>query len=359
MLSPNINQTNELMTQALNEIMQLDKYSKTAISIFIGKLAKDPSWLASVRSRVNMLSDAGVSWMNNKPKLWSQILLQFINYSTNFESFAQQQAKGNLSTKQYITLLNSLLLDQLNTAVSETKLAKDGIQSQQAQFKDIQPLLEASIQEGWQELADEEQQMVKIAAEMMHLQDLVSSLEEKVTSGIISGNKSVISSSVSTVYKLVTTTGNSFSFLSMATSAITVGKMYFDIISNTDKAAKALLEIAKLQQQASEEAQAAAATKIVLQLLYNLEKSFLAMHEVIPQIITMWQTEENKIKSVIQAIEAGADPKTYFDILTVPTANANWKAISKFTIAIPSLIQETGKPVVLDPQKGKVTTTDS
>jgi hypothetical protein len=359
MLSPSINQTNELMTQALNEIMQLDKNSNTAISIFIGKLTKDPDWLASVRNRIKMLSDAGVSWMNQKPELWSQILVQFINYSTNFASFAEQQSKGNLSTDEFVVLLKTLLRNQLKTAVSETTLAKEGIQSHQNQFKSIQPLLEASIQEGWQELADEEQQMVKIAAEMMHLQDLVSSLDEKISSGIISGNKSVISSSISTIYKLVTTTGSSFSFLSMATSAITVGKMYFDIISSTDKAAKALQEIAKLQVEASEEAQAAAATKIILQLLYSLEKSFLAMHEVLPQIITMWQTEQNKIESVIQAIEAGADPKTYFDILTVPTANANWQAISKFTEAIPTIIEDTGKPVILNPQNGKVTTTDS
>ena len=331
---------------------------KQPLLFFLGKLPKDPDWLISVRSRIGMLSDAGASWMNEKPELWSKILLQFINYSTNFGGLADQLAKGNLTTNQIITLLNEVLLDQLTTAVNETVEAQNGIETQQAKFANIQPLLEASIQEGWQELANEEKQMIKIATELMHLQDLVESLEEKVTSGIISSNKSIISSSVSTVYKLVTTTGSSFSFLSMATSAITVGKMYYDIISNTNKAAETLQQIAKLQVEASEEAQAVAATKIVLQLLYNLEKSFLAIQDVIPQIVAMWQTEKNKVKSVIQALEAGADPKTYFDILTVPTANSNWQAISKFSSEIPTLVEMTGTPVVLNPQNGKVTTTD-
>lgn len=136
----------------------------------------------------------------------------------------------------------------------------------------------------------------------------------------------------------------------MAAAAFTVGKFYYDIITKTAAVGETLQQIAKLQIEASEEAQAAAGTKLVLRLLYNLELTFGRIVDVMPQIVTMWSTERDKVQQAIQALQAGADPATYFDIFTIPIANANWQAISKFAIAIPATKTTVGPPVTLDPQ---------
>jgi hypothetical protein len=255
-----------------------------------------------------------------------------------------------MTTDQWIQLLNDLLYEQAKKSVEITQQASDQLKAQYADFCAIQPLLEESIQQGWSELADEEQQMVKLSAELTSLQDKVESLEESISSSVISGGKSVTTTAVKTIYGIATEAGASFSWFSMATSAYTVGTMYYDIITKTDEVADTLRTIAALQLEASYEAQAAAGTKMILQVLYYLEKTFLAIQDVFPQIVTLWQTEQDKVKSVIEALEAGADPTSYFEILTIPTANKNWQSINKFSGLIPEIKGQPGTPVVLNPQ---------
>ena len=88
----------------------------------------------------------------------------------------------------------------------------------------------------------------------------------------------------------------------------------------------------------------------MLRLLYNLELTFSQIVDVMPQIVTMWSTERDKIQQTVQALQAGADPTTLFDLFTIPIANSNWQAISKFALAIPSTKTTVGPPVTLDPQ---------
>ena len=222
-------------------------------------------------------------------------------------------------------------------------------------FKDIQPLLDQSIQNGWDELADEEAIMVKIAGEIGSLQTQVSNLEDQIDSTVISDGKDVISSSVSIVYDLLTAAEASVPFLGAAAMAFTVGKMFYDVIEDTAEIQETLEKIGALQLEASHEAQAAAGTKAVIQIVYNLEKSFLSIQDVLPQISTLWSTEKQKVQSVIEALESGADPDDYLEILAIPTADANWKKIDEFVSAILAVQFTQGKAVVLDPSKAKQT----
>lgn len=351
MLSPSVEVAHLLLTQAFNETLRLDAYSQGTDNVMIGHLPEDPAWLASVRDRVGMLASAGVSWTKDKPDIWGSILVQFPDYASLFAGVAEMKASGSLTTrKQWLEVLNSTLLPRLTTAIEATQEATSKLESHLEAFKAIQPLLSESIDAGWAELGSEEQAMAAIAAELMHLQDIVSSLEESITSGEISSGQSIMTTTVKTLYNIATEAGESFSFLSMAAAAYTVGKSYYDIITKTFAVGETLQEIAKLQVKASAEAQAAAGTKLTLQLLYELELSFGRIVDVMPQIVTMWRQEREKVRSAIAALEAGVDPSTYLELFTIPTASANWQAISALAEAIPSLKSEVGKPVLLDPQ---------
>jgi hypothetical protein len=350
MLSPAINTANDLLTQALNEVIRLDKYATAADNIVVGTLPVDPDWLASVRSRAAALGDAGVSWMMDKPDLWSTVLVQFSNYASAFQGVAAMAQGGKVATAaQWVDVLANVLLPQAGKAVALTNAVDVQVHKAMQRFSVIQPLLEASIDQGWQELAQEEQQMIKLASELTSLQDKVTALESSITAGVISSGQGVITTSVKTVYSIVAEGGAAFSFLSLGASVITVGKSYYDLITATDDIADTLARIGALQLQASEAAQAAAGTKLVLQLVYNLQKSFLAIQDVLPQISAMWSAEQEKLQSVIEALQSGADPQTYFEIFSIPTASANWQAINAFALAIPGLKRQVGKPVLLNP----------
>jgi hypothetical protein len=352
MLAPNVNDVLNLLTQAFNEILQIDGYAQTTDNILIGKLEDDPAWLASVRSRVAMLGQQGSSWVAAKPDIWAPILVQFSNYNSAIAAVAEMQSKGQLTTKdQWVRILNDMLLAKLSSAVTTTNAAATALKTHLQAFADIQPLLESSINEGWAALASEEQQMVQIAGQLTHLQDVVASLQDSITSSDISTGQSVVTTTVKTLYNIATEAGESFSFLSMVGSALTVGKFFYDVITSTDAVVDTLNRIAALQVKASEEAQAAAGTKMVLQLLYSLQLSFKSIVNTVPEISTMWSNEQDKVQDAIDALNAGADPSSLFDLQTLSIAATSWQTLSQFALAIPSLKSNMGPPVALNPQQ--------
>ncbi|MFI4983499.1 MAG: hypothetical protein ACHQIO_24370, partial [Nevskiales bacterium] len=264
MLSPSINVAQTLLAQGFNETLRLDSYATTANNTTIGVLAKDPDWLPSVRNRLALLGQAGANWIQDKPGIWGPVLVQFTDYASAFAGVATLQQNGRISGKdQWIQLLTQVLLVQLDKTIKLTGVAATALQEHYNTFKDIQPLLEGSINEGWAALQDEEQQMIRIAVQLTHLQDLVGSLEDSITAADISTGQSVVTTTVKTLYGIATVAGESFSFIGMAAAAFTVGKFYYDVISKTAAVGETLKQIGALQIEASDEAQAAAGTKLV------------------------------------------------------------------------------------------------
>ncbi|MDX6913560.1 hypothetical protein R9X49_00335 [Pectobacterium carotovorum] len=351
MLSPTIYDAQELLTDSFNNVMQLDSYAFTSNNTIIGKLPDDPDWLTSVRSRMSMLSTAGNQWVQDRPDIWGSILLQFPDYATAFAGVHATAQENKLSQDQWLELLKNVLRPQLTKAVKDTGTAVDSLKTHQQAFANIQPLLDKSINEGWNALSQEEQQMQNIAAKLQHLQDLVASLQSSITSEDISTGKEIATTTVTLLYKVATETAEeSISFMDMASIAITIGKYFYEEIEDTAEVASTLKEIADLQIQASDAAQAAAGTKLVLQLLNNLELTFSQIGKGASNLQTLWSEQLDSVNETINALEANADPSQLFDLVTLSTANANWQALSAFATSIPQKVTQAGSPVILDPQ---------
>lgn len=350
MLSPSINDVSTLLASSLNEMVQLDGYAMSSDNTRIGVLVPDPDWLPAIRNRFGMLGKAGASWTLRKPEIWSSVLVQFTDYATTIASVVEQMQGGKVKTSaEWQSMLADVLFPVLDQAARTTKKAGVDLDGHYQQFKDVQPLLEDSIERGWSALSSEEAQMVKIAGELGSLQTQVKNLESQITGNVISGGKGYISSTVSIGYSIVTAASTSIPYLSILTLAITIGKTFYDIIEGTDEINKTLEKIGELQLEASQAAQAAAGAKAVLQIAYDAEKSFLAIRDFVPSIATMWETERDKVKAVQDALRAGADPQREFELATLPVANENWGAINTFARAIPNIKQTQGKPVALNP----------
>jgi hypothetical protein len=351
-LSPEINFSDGLLTEAFNQTLRIDSYAQKSNSLMIGKLKEDPQWLVSVRGRVAMLGEAGAAWTQERPEIWGSVLLQFPEYTSVFGAVAEMKASGELKTKQqWIDVLEQTMLPQLKQAVAATDEAAVKLQTRLQSFKSIQPLLEESIEEGWAELEHEEKAMVEISSQLAHLQDLVASLERSISSTELSSGQSIVQNTVKTIYDIASEVTVSFSFLSMAASVYTVGKTFYSIISGIAEISETLDKIGELQLKASGQAQAAAATKMILRLVYEMELAFARIGNTLPQIATLWRTEQEKVRSAISALRSGVEPSLYMDLVTVRVANTNWQAINSFAQTIITPKTEEGPPVVLNPQE--------
>jgi hypothetical protein len=298
-----------------------------------------------------MLAAAGQAWRHDKPEVWAPVLTAFLDYASTFGGVAHRQAQGPpISSAQWQELIADVLIPAAQAAKSASDRAASGLRSHLQSFRDIQPLLEKSIDQGWAELASEESEMVAIAQQLGRLEDQVESLQDSISAAEISQGQDVVTSTVQTLYNIATEVGESFSFLSMFTAAFTVGKTYYDVITATEEVADTLQQIGELQIQASQEAQAAAGTKLVLRLVYDLELALGSIIDVLPLMSTMWAQELDKLRAAQAALIAGVDPASYLELLTVPTANANWQAISGFALAVSGMKGSQGPPVVLNPQ---------
>ncbi|MVX98881.1 hypothetical protein GP924_26495 [Enterobacteriaceae bacterium 8376wB9] len=326
MLSPTICDAQELPINSFNNMMQLDRYAFTCSNTLIGKLPDDPDWLASVRNRVSMLSDTGNDWVNDRLGIRGSILLQFPDYAAAFAVVHVTAQENNLSRDQWLELLKDVLRPQLTKAVKDRGTAVDSLKTHPQAFANIQPLLVKSINEGWNALGQEEQHMQKIAAKLQPLQDLVASLQSSIASEDISTGKENATTTVNLLYKVATGTAeDSISLMDMASIAITLGKYFYEEIEDTADVASTLKEIADLQIQVSDAAQAAAGIKLFLQLLKNLGLTFSQIVKGAFNLQTLWSEQLNSVNGTINAFEANADPSQLFDLVMLSTANANWQ----------------------------------
>lgn len=353
MFAPDINTTKNQLTTLVNEMKGVTGYSIGVQDTLIGTLPKEPDWIPAVRTEMGLLSKAGADWVNSYPEYWPQILTAFVDYGTTFSAFSAEITKNvkTLTKAQVIELLQSLQ-SELQTNATKTSAALDALTGMEQKFTNVFPSLNASIESGWEELKEEEAEMIAIAEAITQLQDEISSLQSKIDSSAISGGKSFVQTNVKIAYSIITAAGEvAIPYLSIVTLAYTIGKTFYDVISDTNKINEDLEKITELQVKASEEAQAAAATKALIQYLYNIEIQFLSLKKHGNGLLTMWKNEKDKITQAINAIDAGADPASFFDILTMDLANKNWEALLAFTNQIVNMPIKTGQEVILNPQK--------
>lgn len=347
MFCPDVNDTCQMLLNTFNDMLVLKNYANMCNSLQIGKPGDvDPVWLASVRNRVSMLSNSMSMFMSKYPDIFSGILYPFINYQSLFSSFAASR-KQIVGKDQWLEAL-ALLKNALGNAAAATTSANLLFQKQYQNVSNIQPLIDQSVQEGWNELASEEKEMVAIATALGALQQTVLDLSDDLTASDISDGQEYIQSTVEIAYDVIMDAEEaSIPFLSFASILFTVGKSAYEVIQTSKEIQEDLNKIAELQDKATAEAQAAAGTKATLQVLYNLGKTFLSIQASLPRLAQMWKNEQQKIVDAINALNSGSEPNLVFDIQTMNIANATWTTLLNLVKVIQKPIA-TGKPVNID-----------
>jgi len=356
MLAPDINSSQKDLTQSYQSMLSLDGFATTISNLRIVILPKDPDWLPLVRNELKTLRTDSYDWLNRRPDIWSRIPLSFISYGSTFKGVADTAKASGFKTKEdWIKILEGVLLPALRENVKNCKAADAELRTCRSKFSAVLPQIDKSIQVGWTELGKEEKLMLKLAGEIGELEQLAASYGAKLTSDVFSGGKSYVSSSMSLLYAAAAAGAEaSIPIIGIATTVFAIGKSFYDIIEDNQKLIETMTRVVKTQEQLSNEAQGLALTKGTLQVLYNLEKMYLASRDALPAMVKLWSREEIKVTDAINALKAGASPDQYLDLLTLDVAETNWQVITQFVQKIMDSDFQVGPPVTLDIAESKI-----
>ncbi len=343
MLSPNVDNTVDMLTNVYNDIRSVSNYASTCNSLVIGYVPSDPQWLSAVRNRSAKLRNVMNEFMNEKPDILAEIIASIINYQTLFAAFAANSS--DIKTKDEWLQFLALLRDNLAMNIKKTNEAEMAFKQAYNNVSHTEFLLEESINVGWAELVSEEQEMVSIMKAVGALTQSIQNLEVSVAAAEIGAGKSYVKTMVTMAYSVVIGTATSVPYLTIAEIVFTIGKSVYDTLLSSAEIQKKLDELTDLQSKASKTAQATAITKTVLQVLNQLGKSFLKLHESLPNLTLIWQDELDKLNSAIEAIDSGAKPSLLFDLnlQTMKISAASWKTIADFANEIrkPPIISDS------------------
>ena len=345
MLSPNVVTVGANIATGYSEILSVDRFAFAAQNIMVGKLSPDPDWLGPLRTRVATLSGVAQKWQKDRPSIWSEVLLPFVDYYTLFKGFTDTSRSFGNDKAVWIQALQQLQ-QGLQNGVDRTRLAANSFTGHINDIKDVESLLTQSLDTAWAELSDEEQAMIDLASQVTHLQDQLDDLQDSITQAEISSGKAYFQSSLSISYTLLSTAGADVPYLAILGEVFTIGKMAYDLIVTDKEIDETIDQIVALRIKASQEAQAAAMTKAVIHLVDNLNLSMASMQDQLPPFVDMWAAERDKVADAISALNAGAKPENLIDLVSMPSAAASWKTLADL---VPKVTQaaQPGKPVSL------------
>lgn len=345
MLCPDVIAVSEDLAIAYAAIKRLDAFAYSCMNTSIGKLSPDPDWLEPIRNELNLLSIAAAQWQRKKPDIWSSMLTQFTNYSTLFSSTAEESRQIGNDQNAWIELLTQLS-NALAVGENLSQASAGQLTLEINNLNNVQTVFSSSVDKAWAALATEEKAMIALATQVTALQDRVNRLEDDLTSGEISSGKSYVQSSVTILYTVATAAEVTVPYLTIASLVFTVGKMAYDVIVVDQEIETAINKIVDLRTNLSEEAQAAAMTKGIIQLINHFENSLAKVGRQFPNLGTMWANEKAKVDQAINAIRAGALPKNMLALASMSVAAAGWATLSDFVLKF-NQIPTQGKSVNL------------
>lgn len=356
MLSPDVNQVKDQLARAYSTITRVDAFAYAAINSTIGRLSPDPDWIGAIRNELVILHAAGVQWQQKKSALWAPILGQLPSYSSLFAGVADVSGQLGGDRESWIQLLGSLG-ESLQRSELATKAAENDFLLQVNNLNNVQQVFSTSIDKAWATLAAEEEKMIAMAEQIGTLNEQLSALEADLSANAISSGKSYVQSALTMSYEVLTATAAvSVPYLSVAGLVFTAGKQLFDLFTTADQIHATIAKIRDLSLQMTQEAQAAAMSKALIHLITGFDNSLAAVGRQLPSISAMWSAERQKVQVAIHALQAGADPESYLDLLVLRPAAATWKTLSDFAARL-LMTPPMGRPVTLTtaPDRSKST----
>lgn len=354
MLSPDVPDTLDKLTAAYGGIVSVDSFALTCHSIRVIPLLDEPAWLPPVKTEFQELNTAADAWQRARPSIWAPILVAFQSFFATFSGVSTlDPSQGD--AQFWIKILQGTLLPGAEKNLAATTAAELALNTRLGDFSSVLPAMDASIAAGWAAVADEEETMLQLTEKLGELNESVQVLGSKLTSDAISADKEFAQTAVSLLYDAAEAgTEASVPIIGLVFAVFTVGKSFYDLIEDDKELIATMNRVNGIKAELSGKALGLALTKSTLQTLYSVEKQYLALRDAISALIDLWKTQQSKVQDAINALQAGARPDQYFDLLTIPVALANWKAIGDFVGQLSGVDVKVGEPVTIDISKAEI-----
>lgn len=349
MLAPDVNDTLDKLTDAYSNIVGLDSFALSCESIRIAQIPDEPAWLTAVTAEVRQLDAAADAWQQDRAAVWAPVILAFQDYYAIFTGVATQSPATNNSSTFWIKLLAETLLPQVNKSLAATQAANTELEERMKAFSAVLPEMNQSIAQGWSALGDEEEQMLQLTEQLGELVDSVEALGSKMTSDDIAVGKGIAQSSVSLLYAAASAGAEAaLPIAGVAMAVISIGTSFYTLIADDNQLITTMNQINATKAQLSNDALGVALTKSTLQTLYRIEGQYLVLRDALPALVDLWVTQQAKTQDAIDALQAGAQPDQYLDLLTLPQALAAWTSINTFVTQLSETDLGVGEPVTID-----------
>lgn len=321
------------------DVTAADQLALMEKSIHIYPFREETNWIKVFRNQSTFLHQNGIAWQDRKAAIVSSVLSPFGAYKNTFEPVANFLGH----TQDIDTAV--ILLNQLIKKTEENIRSVHNAASSYGHWLDDTALniapLEKCIHDGWKELGNAEQDVIRLSEEIVQLQNNLQQLDGVITldslsSHTVSGISNIMTNTASMIYS-VAVAGYAVPYLTVISTFFTLGKTFYDIFSTADKLQQEIQALIQHKRSLSFAQTALAQTKAVLTTVYDIKANIIKQHNSINLLEAFWENERRNLSTVKNHLLASNDYRTMeSEILQLPIANSVWfslKDISKQLLA--------------------------
>lgn len=282
------------------QMRHADRLVTVGGSFRVYDIGEKATWVASLRTRVALLAKDAEIWLDAKPAVASLPLSGFISYRNTF-SAASVALRGNTSKDAKIQVLDRLA-NAARGCIKDARQARSQFEQWVSGSLTHLDAVSESIKDAWANLGSAEKRVVELSERIVAVQDGLNALTGVVTpdqlsSKTISDLTKILSNSVSLVYS-VAFAGLPVPYLSVVSTFLTLGKLFYTIFTTNEKIHKQLKELETYRLDLDEAQLALAQTKAALSFLYDLKLLLSGQQSSLAEIETFWQGELRNIVTV-------------------------------------------------------------
>lgn len=324
-------------------VLAADKLSGCFKSLKVYRTPREADWVQEIRQYLPELYRVGDLWQQDKITILPQILHSVSEYDNRFRTismYLRQAESGQDAAKVLDRLINQISECIQNTAQAKMQFA-DWIRG----AKQYLELMDESITAAWKEIAVSEKRIIYLSEQIVKVQNTMESLDglvslHSISSGTLGSAKDVLSQMVSIIYK-VAVEGGSVPIVGVLNSFFSLGKMFYDIFSNSAKMEAEIKKLGEYRVDLDLEQISLAQTKSLLMFLYELKVYLEKQEQTLREMEGFWQNESRMVMTVKESFIRDKNySKDNPEIQQLGIAESVWHSLGRYADDIMDSFQD-------------------
>lgn len=347
-LSPDPQETLDLLTGVANQWARLSAYVGSIESAQFQALDPEPAWLGQARSALAASVAAGEAWLERAPAATADIVSPFLDYAATFRGF---QKGAPVITRDAVPVL----IDNINGMVTELDAAADRVAAGQRVIDDLaaswasahQQML-AAVAVAQEAHEQEHEALDETVEKISELVERLAGLGEDMRSGDLAIGRTFTETEVELMVAIFAGE-TEIPFVGIGLALLSVLIDMGEMIANSHEIDDALNQLYESLVAESVELQAVSALHTVLAVLQRLDEQYALATQPGRDLQQLWEGERDKMQRVQEGLQADADPALMPDLVSLPQAAAAWDDLAATAERLLNLQTVRGATVRLAP----------